>query len=850
MLHIDSGVWSMRAAEIRKPTKKEKRAYEAITGGKKNYGKYHKCCFHLHTPVSYDYSLLSEWNADQYRDASAQHILEVCIEHHVVMNTITLDDVKVEDEFACFDSPKELLSYLLLADSLFSAGIEIVLVADHNTLRGIVKLKAAIKWVQKTKRYNMFPLVMMGVEISCADRNHVVGMFDDTEEKRKAVDAWLNEHLIDIKDGVFVTSIEALEFIKKCGGIGYIAHINSSEILKRNTFSGGFKKRLLSSDSLRFVGLSDISKREQTEKDLLHYRKAPIDFILDNDAHDIDSVEHNCFWIKGGTCTYTMVAEALNDYSISVDFTLPVCSKQYIKGLYVERSNDGFLVGRGNEDFCVSFSNALNCLIGGRGTGKSSVLEMLEYVLSQRCKDGRKLNFLCSHGTAWVVYELEGEDYLFEISMPKKEYPDSNILDYFGGMRKVRGIYEYVFEPSFVSHHAATHYLNIRKIIDRDEGKWRVQTIKHPEKIRDNFLDSMYSINELVNTASGGEITQFIENTILKNQSITDPTKVVTFRSKSGLMKMLNSLEEALKQRNIEINAVLQPFNLKMQNELHVSYQQYGASIQPDFEWLIFGKGVSERAWYKRMNIREMDVVQYMSQLCRTMGPISFFRMVLQNDIAMAQSIIPIKRYFAELSVKMIDAGINFISPEQETEMMREIFSAIVTERNMSIVQGYFKQYLKQNDRFDLFFNVNNREGSNGQVRFVNVKDLSLGQKVVAMLTFVLGYSEYSNDFRPLIIDQPEDNLDNQYIYKNLVKQLRDIKEKRQVIIATHNATIVTNAKADLVCSMQSDNVHGWIESMGYPSEERVKKRIINHLEGGIDSFVHKMDIYRNVISQ
>ena len=78
----------------------------------------------------------------------------------------------------------------------------------------------------------------------------------------------------------------------------------------------------------------------------------------------------------------------------------------------------------------------------------------------------------------------------------------------------------------------------------------------------------------------------------------------------------------------------------------------------------------------------------------------------------------------------------------------------------------------------------------------------------------------------------------------------RDIKEKRQVIIATHNATIVTNAKADLVCEMQSDNVHGWIEAMGYPSKERVKKKIINYLEVGNDSFAHKIEIYRNVISQ
>lgn len=116
------------------------------------------------------------------------------------------------------------------------------------------------------------------------------------------------------------------------------------------------------------------------------------------------------------------------------------------------------------------------------------------------------------------------------------------------------------------------------------------------------------------------------------------------------------------------------------------------------------------------------------------------------------------------------------------------------------------------------------------------------------MLSFILGYSEYSNDYRPLIIDQPEDNLDNQYIYRNLVKQLRSIKEKRQVIIATHNATIVTNAKADQVCIMCSDNQHGWVETTGYPGECRIKKHIVNYLEGGIESFIHKISIYEDAL--
>lgn len=120
----------------------------------------------------------------------------------------------------------------------------------------------------------------------------------------------------------------------------------------------------------------------------------------------------------------------------------------------------------------------------------------------------------------------------------------------------------------------------------------------------------------------------------------------------------------------------------------------------------------------------------------------------------------------------------------------------------------------------------------NKKIMFKSISKLSMGQKVVAMLSFVLSYSDFSKDYRPLIIDQPEDNLDNQYIYKNLVRQLRDIKSKRQIIIATHSATIVTNAKAEQVIVMESDNEHGWIKEMGYPNDNKIIGQIVNNLEG------------------
>lgn len=155
---------------------------------------------------------------------------------------------------------------------------------------------------------------------------------------------------------------------------------------------------------------------------------------------------------------------------------------------------------------------------------------------------------------------------------------------------------------------------------------------------------------------------------------------------------------------------------------------------------------------------------------------------------------------------------------------------------------------IRQSEKFSLLFNVNSSSAYIGKPNYKDVTTLSLGQKVVAMLDFVLGYGEYIGDYRPLLIDQPEDNLDSQYIYKNLVQQLRKAKEKWQIIIATHNATIVTNAMADQVCVMKSDDKNGWVDVAGYPSEARVKKCIVNYLEGGVDSFKHKIKIYSEIL--
>lgn len=241
---------------------------------------------------------------------------------------IRLDDISVEG----IDGKREQLEYLLLANALIENGIAVALVTDHNTIDGVSKLAAAVKALWQFKKSAEYPQVILGIEISCADTAHVVGIFErDAEAKIKK---WLNENLLSEADGSFRTSIDVLNFIKEVGGIGYIAHINAAKILSKGSFSGGYKEKLFSDTVVQIVGVSELNQIDHVQQRIRQYKKASkadVKFVLDNDAHDVETLSEKCFWLKGRRNDFSMIREALIDYDISVSFELPQSRKALFK---------------------------------------------------------------------------------------------------------------------------------------------------------------------------------------------------------------------------------------------------------------------------------------------------------------------------------------------------------------------------------------------------------------------------------------------------------------------------------------------------------------------------------------
>ena len=129
-------------------------------------------------------------------------------------------------------------------------------------------------------------------------------------------------------------------------------------------------------------------------------------------------------------------------------------------------------------------------------------------------------------------------------------------------------------------------------------------------------------------------------------------------------------------------------------------------------------------------------------------------------------------------------------------------------------------------DRISIELNVS----TSGRPHFKDASDLSRGQKCTALLPILLARRD-----NPLIIDQPEDNLDNHFIFETVVNAVQRLKKRRQMIFITHNANIPVLAEADLVLVMNSDGRVGVVEKCGTVDECR--EQIIDLLEGGREAF-------------
>lgn len=119
--------------------------------------------------------------------------------------------------------------------------------------------------------------------------------------------------------------------------------------------------------------------------------------------------------------------------------------------------------------------------------------------------------------------------------------------------------------------------------------------------------------------------------------------------------------------------------------------------------------------------------------------------------------------------------------------------------------------------------------------QWFDISQGSQGQRSAALLAFLLAFGA-----EPIVLDQPEDELDNHLVYELIVQQIRENKMRRQLIVVTHNPNVVVNGDAELVCVMEFGAGQCIVQQSGALQDKAVRDEVCQVMEGGRDAFARR----------
>lgn len=176
---------------------------------------------------------------------------------------------------------------------------------------------------------------------------------------------------------------------------------------------------------------------------------------------------------------------------------------------------------------------------------------------------------------------------------------------------------------------------------------------------------------------------------------------------------------------------------------------------------------------------------------------------------------------------------------ETLSEIMKSMPSTVTDDTKASWIQSV-AAWFYSTDHIKMVYSVT-YDG-------VAIEHLSPGTRGIVLLLLYLVID--SNDSRPLIIDQPEENLDPKSVFEELVPHFREARKRRQVIIVTHNANLVVNTDADqVIIASSKPNSAGGLPTISYRcgsiENAAIRKAVCEILEGGEDAFRDRERRYR-----
>jgi len=627
-------------------------------------------------------------------------------------------------------------------------------------------------------------------------------------------------------------------------------------------------------------------------------------------------------FIKIGDFNFEAVKYALTDKENRISSKKPEINNAYIKSIAFE---GGLLNGTK-----IGFSSELNNFIGIRGSGKSSIIEILRYVLgislNNRASDKKYKSSLIKY-----VLESGGKVITTIVNSHKKEYRIEKIYDqkedvFEDGIRidipTINTVFKnpvYFGQKDLSNKHVDFEADLVKKLIGN-----RLDSIKSeiPQK-KDEIKDIVTSLKKLENLEElKKEINASINDAefklkIFKDKGVESKLQLQS-RFDSDISKYKKLLDEIINFNNdlSEINTNYKIFF----SETNFASEENKDLFQEAN--LIFNKLIAES---KKLNEINNNTVKYIDDLGKlykkllekkenlkedfakikreinvpNLNPDDFLKLnhtietsrlklleivksekkqielnTLLNDKISELNNLWHKEYqILEKEVTRINNYENSLSisvkykgrSDRFLEKLQQIFKGSgIRSATYSTIQSTYKDFI---EIFRDFENLNNsinisesllvefkrrfndalaelityRVDDKFTIKYNNkpLGEHSLGQRATALILFLLAQKETD----VLIIDQPEDDLDNQTIYEDVIKKIKALKGNMQFIFATHNANIPVLGDSEKIISCKY--LESKIETTaGTIDNRQTQHHIVTIMEGGEEAFNRRKNIY------
>lgn len=854
------------------------------------------------------------------------------------------------------------IPYDSLVHKALENDLDMIAVTDHNIGTGYEEMRKAATGRRL--------VVLPGVEI-IVEGVHLLAILP---EKDTAADIVYLLHNLRIKDenmgkkdtisDISLSIPAVLDMISGAGGIAIAAHTDSSRGLTHD-ISGTWRTALVQNPALKVVEIThDRTKKYFDGQDPIYRRR--LSCIKGSDAHHPDEIGQRATWIKMGECSFRGLSQIIHEPGLRISLREPSFEPYpRIIGMYV--------TGGLYEDEVFSFNRNLNCLIGGRGAGKSAIIDLIRFVLgyfprseaylqefNERIvkllgvgnharlyvenEEGRfiidraltqfipervsgkeeKVKEISSEARVYQiindqaiesskkvreVFEIEvfGQSEVFELTRraddqlklideyvaaeklfkQEKEYAEelkqnaSEIIglqeeiakmeDEMKSLKLIKGEIEKIdkqlkgdvfrthglwqAERSYLKVMGKAFTLEREKIETRlketacpelpmlDKDSPNFDKMKRAEDLFKKFFSNLevsrkkeLSMAEELQKELSGIYQEWKKGFEAEEREFTEKLKTLGVSTQKALSERLSQLKEE---------------EFRLENKIKPEFDRKTARLKEQSkrreELLKSLQGIENTIYEKRKEIiekmsKELEKGDVKISINRGADKAKIFNLLdriytgsdIYNRKEQIQKICEAMSYD---SVSPLDL-VNLIC-QNNIEEIKERFD-ITHETARKIIKSITYKDIFQIQVCPLEDELVVYLKKAGEEEFSPLKDLSYGEKCTAVFSIALLGKK-----KPLLVDQPEDELDHAFIIKNIVEHIRNVKEKRQLLISTHNANIPVLGDAELIFKVTK--VPGVakckVEERGAFEKESIIDRL-QELEGGREAFKRRREKY------